>query len=164
MVKSVLANYSWPALECGWYTQWHSAGGKFFLFQQVSIANSFLVRGNLCPLPDLSPGRKVKMQTILLRRYKTVQCFQLIIEFWPLQNHNDWTWFQHKAWLIATITHGFEATWQAVAMINRPLISLIVWTHTPRVWLLGKLLSYSWLPRLWNNYSETILVSILFGQ
>lgn len=35
-----------PALECGWYSQWHSFGKNLFSpYQQLSIAKAFLVRG-----------------------------------------------------------------------------------------------------------------------
>lgn len=50
----VLANYSWPALEYGWYRQWqiHWRGEPRFSFSlQVSIVNSFLVSSRaLCLL------------------------------------------------------------------------------------------------------------------
>lgn len=47
------ANYSCTRglPECGWYTQQYSTGEKWFsLSQQISTANSFLVRSGLCPL------------------------------------------------------------------------------------------------------------------
>lgn len=38
------------ALECGWYTQWHSFGeNELPLSQQIPTANSFLVRGRTLP-------------------------------------------------------------------------------------------------------------------
>lgn len=37
-----------PSLECVWYTQGYSAGQTDFPFQQVPIANSFLVSVGLC--------------------------------------------------------------------------------------------------------------------
>lgn len=60
-----------PALECGWYNQWHSVGGNWFsLYEQVLITNSFLVRGGtLCPLLFRSagpcPGRTVQVLCVL---------------------------------------------------------------------------------------------------
>lgn len=57
--------FSWPtildmesALEGGWYVQWYFIGKNYFCFyQQVSIANSFLVGGwDLCPLLCLILG------------------------------------------------------------------------------------------------------------
>lgn len=39
-----------PVLECGWYIQCHSIGGKSdFPLTMLSIANSFLARGRLWP-------------------------------------------------------------------------------------------------------------------
>lgn len=67
-----------PALQCGWYTQWHAIGENLFnLSQKVSTASSFSARhGTLHPLP-LFRAWILSSLTLL----KSYACFHSFCEF-----------------------------------------------------------------------------------
>lgn len=74
------------ALECGLYDQWHPIRENQLSFcQQISITNSFLVRGGTCPLPPLSAG--------ILSGWKLCRpssCCHSLCEFHVHQSHCAW--------------------------------------------------------------------------